>query len=769
MKKSVYILLGVLLAALPALAQNAEIKGFLYDKGSGEPLIYTNVYLRGTSFGVATDANGYFLISRIPAGTYRLTATQIGYDTISDPVTLIAGQILTRKLYLKESAKELQAVVVEGSRNAYRRENTVNVSVTQITPRDIKMTASVGGEGDLAQYIQTVPGVVSTGDQGGQVYIRGGTLSQNLTLLDGMVVYNPFHSIGLYSIFDSDLLKTVDFYTAGFNADYGGRTSSVIDARTIDGNKVRQSGRISVNPIAAKISLDGPIFKTEKGLTLSYLASVRNSYLDKIGPKIYPYATKNGNKLGFGFTDVFGKLVLATPNGSKISISGFNFNDHADIGAPNQFKWNNAGIGVNFLLVPEGSSTLIGGQFAYSTYLINTTSASSAPRTSGIDAFNGQFDFTYHLGRSELKYGVGIVRNNTNYSSPQPDGAIVDFPFFNTEFFGFAHYRINFNKLIVDPGFRAHYYGSLGELSPEPRLGLKLFLLPNLKLKGATGRYSQNLITTRSDQDIVNLFNGFISSPDQVYYPQAAGTLVSQLQQPASKLQFANHFVVGGEWEPIKNLELDVEGYIKDFTQIVNTNIARQFAQDPIFVAEKGYAKGVDFSAHYTQPRYELRGTYSVAHVTRDLQGVTYDPFYDRRHNVNLLATLYPVRNRKDWEIDLRFNLGSGLPFTQTQGIYENVDYSQGINTNTVTANGNLGIYYGGIQDYNKGRLPYYHRLDIAIKKQFVLGLNSRGEVNIGATNLYNRSNVFYIDRLNASKRVNQLPILPYLALSASF
>lgn len=762
MKKAFYLLFLLTMATTAAFAQNSEIKGFLYDKANGEPLIYTNVYLKGTAYGAVTDANGFFLIGRIPPGNYLLMATQVGYDTATENVSLKGGEILTRKLYLAEATQTLKTVEITTSRNTYRRENTVNVGLTQITPRDIKITASVGGEPDVAQYIQTVPGVVSSGDQGGQVFIRGGTLTQNLTLLDGMVVYNPFHSIGLYSIFDSDLLKTVDFYTAGFNAEYGGRTSSVIDAKTIDGNKNRQSGRVSFSPVAAKINLDGPIYKSKSGLTLSYLASVRHSYLDKIGDKLYPYAKDKGNKLGFGFTDVFGKVMLSANNGSKISVSGFDFQDRADIGAPNQFNWRNSGMGLNFLLIPEGSTALIGGQLAYSTYKINTSSESSAPRTSSIDALNGEFNFTYHINKSELKYGIGLIRNTTSYSSPYTTGLIYDYTAYNTEFYGYFKYRINWKKVILDPGLHLHYYGSLGEFSPEPRLGAKVFLLPNLKLKSSAGRYSQNLISTRSDQDIVNLFNGFISSPDQVSYPQG-GT-------PSSKLQFANHFVIGGEWEPIKNLEIDLEGYVKNFSQIINVNVARRSGDDPTFVAEKGLARGIDFSFRFSQPRYELRGSYSLAKVTRDYGSLaTYAPYYDRRHNVNLLGTFYPVKDRKDWEIDVRFNLGSGLPFTQTQAFYENVGFQGGIAGQYLQQNGQLGIYYGSLQDYNKGRLPFYHRLDVAIKKQFILGLNSRAEINIGATNVYNRANVFYIDRTNSTKRVNQLPILPYLALSASF
>ena len=76
------------------------------------------------------------------------------------------------------------------------------------------------------------PGVIFTGDQGGQIYIRGGSPVQNKVLLDGMIVYNPFHSIGLFSVFDTDIIRTADIYTGGFNAEYGDRISSIMDIKT---------------------------------------------------------------------------------------------------------------------------------------------------------------------------------------------------------------------------------------------------------------------------------------------------------------------------------------------------------------------------------------------------------------------------------------------------------------------------------------------------------------------------------------------------------
>ncbi len=139
----------------------------------------------------------------------------------------------------------------------------------------------MGSEPDFAQYVQVLPGVIFTGDQGGQLYIRGGAPIQNKVLLDGMVVYNPFHSIGFFSVFDSDIIRSADVYTGGFNAEYGGRISSVMDIVTKDGNRNRQSGKISASTFGSKLLLEGPLFKTEdqSKTSLSYVFSGKTYYI----------------------------------------------------------------------------------------------------------------------------------------------------------------------------------------------------------------------------------------------------------------------------------------------------------------------------------------------------------------------------------------------------------------------------------------------------------------------------------------------------------
>ena len=295
----------ILFGVVTSNAQNGEIRGFVYEKDNSEPSIYTSVFLSGTTLGGQTNLDGFFNISKIPPGNYTLMVTSVGFDTLKMAIEVKAGDMLTKKLYITKSTIEMKEVVISAETEA--KKTDVRVSVNKITPKEIKQVPTIGGEPDLAQYLQVVPGVVFSGDQGGQLYIRGGTPIQNKLLLDGMIIYNPFHSIGLYSVLDADIIRGADIYTGGFNAEYGDRISSIMDITTRDGNKNRLSGKVAANPFTAKVLLEGPLKKETEGAegSSSFILTGKTSYIDQTSKTLYPYADSLG--LPYSFNDLYGK------------------------------------------------------------------------------------------------------------------------------------------------------------------------------------------------------------------------------------------------------------------------------------------------------------------------------------------------------------------------------------------------------------------------------------------------------------------------------
>ena len=295
----------ILLFTTGIFAQSGTIRGFVYNKESGEPIIFCNVSLKGTTMGAPTDVNGYFSIAKVPAGDYKIIITYLGFDSLQENIHLAAGKILTKKFDLSKSSIKLKEVKVSAERHEMKTE--VKAAVIKITPKDLEMIPTIGGEPDLAQYLQIVPGVVFTGDQGGQLYIRGGSPVQNKVLLDGMIVYSPFHSIGLFSVFDTDIIRNTDVYTGGFNAEYGGRISSIMDIKTRDGNKKNFEGKLSANTFGSKLLMEGPLSKTGKS---SFVFSGKTSYLNKSSELFYkhPILSFDAKGLPYSYTDLYGKF-----------------------------------------------------------------------------------------------------------------------------------------------------------------------------------------------------------------------------------------------------------------------------------------------------------------------------------------------------------------------------------------------------------------------------------------------------------------------------
>ena len=769
----------VILCALlfsTSLFSQGTVKGFIHSKSTGEAIMFASVSLEGTSHGVITDVSGFYSLSKVPAGEYSLVVSSIEYENIKETVNIISGKVLTKSYLLNDGVVQLGGAEINADREEQR--NSVRMSVETIRPADIKHIPSFGGTPDLVQVLQVLPGFVSTGDQGGQLYIRGGSPIQNKVLLDGMIIYNAFHSIGLFSVFDTDALANADVYTGAFSAKYGGRISSVMDIKTRDGNMREQKVIVGASPFGAKILLEGPIKKMENSAGgISYLLSMKHSYLEKTSEFLYPYI--DGGRLPFGFTDSYGKITFGGA-GSKLSLFGFGFSDHASVLDDStgvsfaDYGWRNIGGGGNFTVVPPGSAVLVNGHFAMSSYSIDLIEESLSDRYSNVNGFNFGLDFKYILGEDNIEYGLEVVGLETDYRTFNALSVIVEQTENTTEFGGYIDYTINRGKLIVQPSLRMQYYSSLARMRLEPRIGMKYKHSERLRLKIAAGMYSQNIISANSDRDVVNLFYGFLSGPEnlQSEFTNPSGSV----REVAHSLQTANHVVVGFEYDLTEFLNLNVEGYLKQFTQLTNTNRQKLFPDDIDhndvpevlrldYIIESGFAKGVDMVLKYEKRHSYLWFVYGLGNVDRWDGARWYDPVFDRRHNLNLVAS-QDFGKKKEWQISARWALGSGLPFTQSQGYYQSPNVSDGIYSDYITQNaGDITIYYAGL---NEGRLPSYHRLDMSVRRTFKDVGGGDLDFTAGVTNVYSRENVFYINRLTGQRK-NQLPFLPSVSLDWKF
>lgn len=768
----------ITLVGFTTFAQDFSIRGFVYDDSSMEPLSEIKVKLLKVDStvisGAYTNNSGGFLIPKLEKGSYILKIEAGGFNKAFVNVSMTdKSKIYDVQFKLVRSTQNVKEVVV--SIDSKEKKNEVLIGTLKYNQKSLDRIPSHGGENDIVGAISVTPGVVTTGDQGGQLYVRGGTPIQNKVLLDGMTIYNPFHSIGFFSIFETELVKTVDVYTGGFESKYGGRVSSVMDITYRDGNRREFGGRVSASPFLAKMVLEGPIGKVtkEKAAPGSYVFSAKHSLLDYTSKSLYP-KVNDGNGLPFNFTDLYGKVTFNGDGGTKVSAFGFHNQDSVNYDIAN-LRWDASGGGVNFLMVPSGSPLFIRGHVNGSNYQTTFAETAQEPRYSKIGGFDLGFDFSYFLkNESELNYGFNINGFNTEFVTYNEAKRKIEATNFTTEIGSYFNYRLIKRRWVIQTGMRVQVYASLNTISPEPRLGLKYNANENLRFKFSGGRFSQNFTSASSDKDVVNLFNGLLSAPTNVQ--EQFVTQFQNVKNTKNGLQYAWHAILGMEFDLGKYWSFNVETYYKYFSQLSNINqnklyddisqfevIDDVFKKD--FIIETGQSYGVDFLAKYSKDRLFLWAVYSYGKNTRWDGFSNYAPVFDRRHNVNLVGS-YLFGKAKNYELNIRWNLGSGLPFTPTAGYYQAENFTGGVTSDYVRNNPSAMTTLLGT--FNSQRLPYYHRLDITFKKQFNFKNKDVMEIIASITNVYNRNNIFYVNRIT-SKIIYQFPILPSFGLNYKF
>ncbi|MBL7897547.1 MAG: TonB-dependent receptor [Crocinitomicaceae bacterium] len=769
------LLLSLLLifsATLIAHSQTSgTVRGIVKNADDGNGIPFAKVLIVGTEKFDQSDVDGLFSIPDVPAGKYTIRITSSAFATFTKEIEVIGGGIVDVVAEMKTGKELTQVDVIFHDKDKVVDPRT---SVVKITNTDIKRVPVTGGTADIAGYFQTVPGVVTTGDQGGQVYVRGGTPIQNKVLLDGMTIYNPFHSIGFYSVFETELIRSADIYTGGFNAKYGGRISSVMDISYRDGNFKRFGGALSLSPFTSQLLLEGPITKAKN---ISFVFSGKASVLEQTSKTLYPYIN-DGEGLPFNFYDFYGKVTVQGDQANKFSVFGFSFNDQVTYQAVSNLKWNSYGGGSNFIFVPDNSELFMKGRFNFSTYDILLQEENLADRSSGILGGELAFDFTYHLpGKSKLDYGFGFNYFQTDFETFNEINRKIEEHNSSVEAGAYINYRhVSANRrMVIEPGIRFQGYASVGVITAEPRLSAKYNITEFFRFKMAGGYFTQNFTSTTSDKDVVNLFYGFITAPQDLpsTFVQPDGDEIDV----RNGLQKAWHAIGGFEVDLTKKLSLNIEGYYKWFNQMTNVNANKLFEDDETtsqiadvlkkdFIVESGVAFGGDIVFTYTTKKFYLWAVYAIGKVDRWDGFQTYPPVFDRRHNVNLIST-YSWGKDETWEVTARWNLGSGFPFKQTNGVYEKPDVS---NPDDDYWTGNANSLTFLYDDANNGRLPTYHRLDVNVKKT----INSEKYKNLkfefiaGVTNVYSRNNIFYVNRIT-NEKVYQLPIMPSLAFTMKF
>ena len=254
------------------------LSGFVRENATGEPLGYSNVFVQGTSIGAASNMEGYFVITNVPTGEQKIAVSVIGYEMAVKTIEITKNENLRLDFRLERTVVEGQAVDVFGEAEKMRQ--LVEPSRITLDLRTLEtMPAFI--EPDLFRTVQMLPGVQTLNDYSSALYVRGSTPDQNLIMLDGITIYNPYHLGGIFSTFNTDAIKEADFHAGGFPARYGGRMGAILNVINREGNTERIQGNANISLISSKGLLEGPLPKI-LGIKGSWMVAGRRTYFDQL-------------------------------------------------------------------------------------------------------------------------------------------------------------------------------------------------------------------------------------------------------------------------------------------------------------------------------------------------------------------------------------------------------------------------------------------------------------------------------------------------------
>jgi outer membrane receptor for ferrienterochelin and colicin len=227
---------------------------------------------RRTGKGVETNEYGFFSIT-VPPGMMRLSIYYLGYEPIEQEFLLESNRRFRFSLKTSLTLPEIEVYATDSTSSGGLKSG---ITINTFNAEDIEYLPSLGGEPDLIRAAHLLPGVQTGTDGIGGIHVRGGNSEHNLILIDGVPVYNVMHAAGLFSVFNTDAIRSAQLLKGGFPARYGGRLSSVLDIHTKEGNLKKYSGQVEAGLLTLRASLEGPIVKDKS----SFFVSARQSFLN---------------------------------------------------------------------------------------------------------------------------------------------------------------------------------------------------------------------------------------------------------------------------------------------------------------------------------------------------------------------------------------------------------------------------------------------------------------------------------------------------------
>lgn len=769
---AIILVFSTSLLLLPSMTSYAQTKftinGYVRDASNGEDLIGATIYVKEISNGVTTNVYGFYSITLEP-GEYSVVYSYVGYASQSQSITLDKNTELN--INLQSESEQLEEIVITGEREQANMENT-EMSTNRLDIRTIVKVPTFLGEADVFRSILLLPGVSTVGEGASGFNVRGGSVGQNLVLLDEAPVYNSSHLFGFFSVFNPDAVKDTKLFKGAIPSRYGGRLASLLDVRMKEGNSKEFEANGGIGSLFSRLAVEAPIVKDKS----SFIIAGRRSYIDVLAKPFVPLL-KDGGSLYF--YDLTLKTNYTFNRKNKLFASGYFGRDVFFFDKEQGFSWGNTTgtIRWNHLFNERlfSNLTMVYSNYDYSLRF-GDDSRDRFKWDSSISNFILKPQFTYFINSdNELDFGGEAI-----YYTFEPakaigvsNGATVDVSLdrkynletalymgnkqkindvFSVEYgVRFSHFQsygpgkiYQYNDTI--PGFRRtpisfEEVGSRESIVEynnwEPRASFRIQAGARSSVKGSYNRMVQYLHL---------ISNTTASNPLDVWTPS------SRLIKP----EFADQFTLG-YFKDLhnKDYELSFEGYYRSTKNQVDyidgaDLLINQFLEGDL-LSGAGRAYGLETFLQKKTGRLTGWISYTLGRTELKVDGINGDKWYptrfDQTHNLKI-AGFYELNKR--WSISSDFVFVTGAPTT--------------FPTSRYTLQGIL-IPYNANDSRNNIRLPSYHRLDLSFRlegKKMKRGKERKVEDYwvFSVYNLYARRNPFSIYFSQRDERVDvQTPI----------
>ena len=755
-------LMSVLIAIGCATTLDAQQLRVRVLTSAGEPVAGATISLLRASENIAartgtTDPAGQVFFGDVAIGSYLVRADIIGFASVQTRIVLQRDTMID--LRLRETPVQIDAITARGERARSRFEDEAGATVRELSRAELKLIPGFA-EADVMRAVEALPGVVTTSDFSSAFNVRGGSADQNLILLDGVPIYNPFHLGGVFSVFNSDMVDHAQLLAGGFPAQYGGRVSSVLNVVS-DAGDGEFDVRGGVSVLATRVSVGGSIADLDNS---RIRVGVRRSYFDQLLKPFFdfPYHLTDAQLVG---------EVWASSR-DRIGITGYIGEDVLELAGSDSFplkvdwQWGNAVAGLRWTHSMRNAG-LLDARLSYSRFSTKMVfpDFGDTHLNSQIEHLLLRADGAWPVGEHEVR--AGVETNKLWYDNLAESGGTV---FGGANKHGWSHgtyaqgaWRVR-RDLLVETGLRADLWQSDdgSTLLFSPRIALKQFVFNgSAAFKIAGGRYTQFMHSLRDEEFPIGIDVWVLS-----------GTRAPQVR--------SDQVQAGFEWFG-DNWSAAIESYWRRFDGVATNN----FAQDPNDVTDDilagdGLSYGADAVIRKEKGSVTGFATLSWVKATREfpdfLTGeaeppmVEYPPIFDRRVEMDLVLR-FPFFRK--WEGGLRFNFGTGLPYTRPIGSYLLFGYEIETGKKIHDLHPDSAVLAVLLGNRNAERYPNYHRLDLSVRKTFT---KKWGTItpHLDVLNVYNRKNVlFYFYQYDKDPPVrsgiSMFPFLPTIGLEVVF